>query len=182
MKIIELKENEPLEVIKVTKRITLPACFYKDDETKTKEFEKVKMRIFTDGEIAKETKETFHNINECYIGRTKYQGAVDTLRTKNLYFKNHSFVIVYLIAEEYMTIGNVAGCFDVIKDISIYLENKKDKKALKSAKRIIKEIANLNKGIDYSSLLGMFFSESKKSVEFETEEISKNVYSLKKTK
>lgn len=171
MKIIELKENEPLEVIKVTKRITLPACFYKDDETKTKEFEKVKMRIFTDGEIAKETKETFHNINECYIGRTK-----------NLYFKNHSFVIVYLIAEEYMTIGNVAGCFDVIKDISIYLENKKDKKALKSAKRIIKEIANLNKGIDYSSLLGMFVSESKKSVEFETEEISKNVYSLKKTK
>lgn len=171
MKIIELKENEPLEVIKVTKRITLPACFYKDDETKTKEFEKVKMRIFTDGEIAKETKETFHNINECYIGRTK-----------NLYFKNHSFVIVYLIAEEYMTIGNVAGCFDVIKDISIYLENKKDKKALKSAKRIIKEIANLNKGIDYSSLLGMLVSESKKSVEFETEEISKNVYSLKKTK
>lgn len=171
MKIIELKENEPLEVIKVTKRITLPACFYKDDETKTKEFEKVKMRIFTDGEIAKETKETFHNINECYIGRTK-----------NLYFKNHSFVIVYLIAEEYMTIGNVAGCFDVIKDISIYLENKKDKKALKSAKRIIKEIANLNKGIDYSSLLGMLVSESKKSVEFETEEITKNVYSLKKTK
>lgn len=171
MKIIELKENEPLEVIKVTKRITLPACFYKDDETKTKEFEKVKMRIFTDGEIAKETKETFHNINECYIGRTK-----------NLYFKNHSFVIVYLIAEEYMTIGNVAGCFDVIKDISIYLENKKDKKALKSAKRIIKEIANLNKGIDYSSLLGMLVYESKKSVEFETEEISKNVYSLKKTK
>lgn len=171
MKIIELKENEPLEVIKVTKRITLPACFYKDVETKTKEFEKVKMRIFTDGEIAKETKETFHNINECYIGRTK-----------NLYFKNHSFVIVYLIAEEYMTIGNVAGCFDVIKDISIYLENKKDKKALKSAKRIIKEIANLNKGIDYSSLLGMLVSESKKSVEFETEEISKNVYSLKKTK
>lgn len=171
MKIIELKENEPLEVIKVTKRITLPACFYKDDETKTKDFEKVKMRIFTDGEIAKETKETFHNINECYIGRTK-----------NLYFKNHSFVIVYLIAEEYMTIGNVAGCFDVIKDISIYLENKKDKKALKSAKRIIKEIANLNKGIDYSSLLGMLVSESKKSVEFETEEISKNVYSLKKTK
>ena len=171
MMIIELKENEPLEVIKVTKRITLPACFYKDDETKTKDFEKVKMRIFTDGEIAKETKETFHNINECYIGRTK-----------NLYFKNHSFVIVYLIAEEYMTIGNVAGCFDVIKDISIYLENKKDKKALKSAKIIIKEIANLNKGIDYSSLLGMLVSESKKSVEFETEEISKNVYSLKKTK
>ena len=171
MKIIELKENEPLEVIKVTKRITLPACFYKDDETKTKDFEKVKMRIFTDGEIAKETKETFHNINECYIGRTK-----------NLYFKNHSFVIVYLIAEEYMTIGNVAGLFDVIKDISIYLENKKDKKALKDAKRIIKEIANLNKGIDYSSLLGMLASESKKSVEFETEEISKNVYSLKKTK
>lgn len=136
----------------------MPACFYSGDDTKTKE--------------------TFHNINECYIGRTKYQGAVDTLRTKNLYFKNHSFVIVYLIAEECMTIGRGEGLFDVIKDISI----KKDKKALKSAKRIIKEIANLNKGIDYSSILGMFVSESKKSVEFETEEISKNVYSLKKTK
>lgn len=81
-----------------------------------------------------------------------------------------------------MTVGNIYGQFKVIKDVSIYLENPKDKKSLKCAKRAIREIENHNNGIDYSSIFGMLCSQGKEFQKFYREEISKNIYSLKKKK
>ena len=181
MKFKELKEHEPLEVVEVTKHMVIPDFpGTKSLNRKVFEDKKIQMRIFTDGEIAEESEETTKSIDEYYIGKRKYQLAVDTLKTKNLYFKNHSYVITYLIAKEFRTVGSVSGWFDVVEDVSIYLKNPKDKTALKSAKGVIREIENHNKSVDYSSLFGMLFSQGKESPKFEPEEISKNVYSLKK--
>lgn len=165
MKFIELKEHEPLEIIEATNSFGT---------------ELIQMRIFTDGEIEKEGKETTQPIKEYYIGKKKYQYSLNTLKSKNIYFKNHSYVITYLIASEFRDLGNICGWFDVIKDISIYLKNPKDKKALKCAKQAIKEIANHNSSVDSSSLYAMAFSQGKGLQKFETEIISKNVYSLKR--
>ena len=185
MKFTELKEQEPLEVIEVTKLIMFPefpnpTTGKIDRKTETVENKRIQMRIFTDGEIAKESEETTQKIKEYYIGKRKYQYDVDILKTKNIYFKNHSYVITYLIANELMTVGNVRGWFDVVKEVSIYLQNPKDKKALKCAKQAIREIANHNNSVDHSSLFGMLFPQEKELQKFETEKISKNVYSLKK--
>ena len=185
MKFTELKEQEPLEVVEATKHMVIPKVPNPttgkiDMKPRSVENKKIQMIIFTDGEIAKESEEVTQNIDEFYIGKRKYQYDVDTLKTKNIYFKNHSYVITYLIANEFMTVGNVHGWFDVIKEVSIYLQNSKDKKALKSAKKAIREIANHNNNVDYSSLFGMLFSKGKEFQKFETEKISKNVYSLKK--
>ena len=62
------------------------------------------------------------------------------------------------------------------------IENKKDIKALREAKKVIKEINNLNSHTNYSSLFGMILSQPTKSERFETKEISKNIYTLKRTK
>lgn len=186
MKFTELKENEPLEVIEITNHIVFPrfpnpTTGKRDiDSDIVSEDKRIQMRIFTDGEIEKESEETSQNIDEYYIGKKKYQYDVDTLKTKKVYFKNHSYVITYLIANEFMTIGNARGWFDVVKEVSIYLKNPKDKKALKCAKQAIREIENHNNSVDYSSLFGMLFSQGKGLQKFETEKISKNVYSLKK--
>lgn len=75
---------------------------------------------------------------------------------------------------------NVKGWFDVVKDISIYLENPKDKEALKTAKRLIKEIQNRSNSVDYSSLFTMLGSRNQKSENFEIINKSDNVYLLKK--
>lgn len=183
MKIRELKENEPLKVIEVTKQYHYPSFIARGPkDSDTFEEKRIKMKVFTDGEIEKQTEETSQNINEYYIGKKKYNYDVDVLKTKNIYFKNYSYVITYLLAKEFMVKGSVAGWFDVIKDVSIHIENKKDKKALKEAKRVIKEINNLNSHTDYSSLFGMILSQPTKSEKFETEEISRNVYTLKRTK
>lgn len=181
MKIRELKENESLEVIEVTMKPNNTDIFDSVlSDSDTGEYSRIKMRILTDGEIERQTEEISQDINEFYIGKSKYQMTVDTLETKNIYFKNHSYVITYLLAKEFMVKGSVRGWFDIIKDVSIHIENKKDIKALREAKKVIKEINNLNSHTDYSSLFGMILSQPTKSERFETKEISKNIYTLKK--
>ena len=108
--------------------------------------------------------------------------TVDTLKTKNIYFKNHSYVITYLLTKEFMVKDNVGGWFDVIKDVSIHIENKKDIKALREAKKIIKEINSHNLHIVYKSLFAMILSQADNSTWLDINEISKNVYTLKRIK
>ena len=178
MKIRELKENEPLKVIEVTKHLTVPTSPGKgNDETKVIEDKRIKTIIITDGEIEKQTEETSQSIDEFYIGKSKYQMTVDKLETKNIYFKNHSYVITYLLAKEFMVKGHVRGWFDVIKDVSIYLENGKDKKALREAKRFIKQINECNDYTNYLSSWGLQLPQDEG-----LEKISKNAYTLKRTK
>ncbi len=170
MKIRELKENEPLKVIEVTKNFPAwqnPSNGKIDKEAKGFEDKRIKTIIITDGEIEKQTEETTQDINEFYIGKSKYHMTVDTLETKNIYFKNYSYVITYLLAKEFRANkGNGGGWYDIIKDVSIHIENKKDIKALREAKRIIKEI---NSYTDNSPWLDI-------------NEISKNIYTLKRIK
>lgn len=180
MKIRELKENEPLKVTRVTYHFPAwpdPSTGKVDRDAKPIEDERIKTIIFTDGEIEKQTEETFQSIDEFYIGKSKYHMTVDTLETKNIYFKNHSYVITYLLAKEFMIKGHVRGWFDVIKDVSIHLENKNDKKSLREAKRFIKQINECNDYTNYLSSWGLQLPEYE-----ELEKISKNAYTLKRTK
>lgn len=183
MEFIELKEHESLEFVEVTKRMSVPSFLNpstgkRNIESDTFEDKRIQMQVFTDGEIEKESEQLIQNIEEYYIGETKYQYDVDTLKSKKIYFKNHSYVITYLIAKEFITKGNISGWFYVVKDVSIYLKDLKDKKALRSAKKAIKDIEKRNNSADYTSIFAMLFSEEKEKIE--TENISTNVYRLKK--
>lgn len=183
MKFKELRENESLKIIEVSIHIKKPTLYYEVNKNPgTVELKQIQMRVFTDGEIEKESEEISQNIEEYYIGKRKYRYAVDTLKTKNIYLKNYSYVITYLITKEFLTAGNIKGWHNVVKDISIYLQNPKDKKALKSAKQAIKTIENHNKIVAHSSLFGMLFSKDKGLEKFETKKISENIYSLRKTR
>lgn len=180
MKIRELKENEPLKVTRVTYHFPAwpnPSTGKLDKDAKPIEDERIKTIIFTDGEIEKQTEEASQSIDEYYIGKSKYHMTVDTLETKNIYFKNHSYVITYLLAKEFRAIHNGGGWYDVIKDVSIHLENKNDKKALREAKKFIKQINECNDYTNYLSIWGLQLPEYE-----ELEKISKNAYTLKRTK
>lgn len=177
MKIRELKENEPLKVTRVTYHFPAwpdPSTGKVDKDAKPIEDERIKTIIFTDGEIEKQTEEASQSIDEYYIGKSKYHMTVDTLETKNIYFKNHSYVVTYLLAKEFRAIHNGGGWFDVIKDVSIHLENKNDKKALREAKRFIKQINECN---NYLSIWRLQLPADEG-----LEKISKNAYTLKRTK
>ena len=181
IKINELSLNEPLKVEEATCHIEFIAFLDPKPRlnqnqkagTEIKEFKRIQTKIFTDGEILKLGGEKIEEIDEYYIGKKKYQYDVDTLKTKEIYFKNYSYIITYLLANEPMQVGSIHGWFDVIKNISIYL---------KDAKKVIEAIRNCNNNVNYNSLLGMLFSQQKENSRYEYEKMIDNVYSLKKSK
>lgn len=183
MKIVELRENDPLEVIRVSKHTTyiIPEPVVDGIEPEmTVENVPIEMMVFTDGVIERECDEKSTPIDEYYIGKKKFEYDVDTLETKNVYFKDFSFIISYLIGQELCTVGNVKGWFSVVKELKIYVKNSKDKRALKNAKRAIKAIKNYNNSVNYSSLFTMMLSQGRELQEIEIEEISDNIYTLKR--
>lgn len=165
IKIQELKKEEPLKLIRVSNQV-FP--------------DRIKTRIFTDGEIENESKITSININNYYIKGKKYRYGINKLHTKNIFLKNYSYVISYTIAQEWRNFGNACGWFNFVKDVSIYLKDLNDKEALKNAKHVIKELQGYNKHVNYTSPLIMFFSYGNGLETFETKRVSSNVYTLKK--
>ena len=182
VKIVELRESEPLEVIRVSKHTTyiLPEP---EDGIGTEDTVKdvpIEMMVFKDGVIERECDEKCTRIDEYYIGKNKFEYDVDTLESKKVYFKDFSFIISYLIGQELCTAGSVKGWFSVVKELKIYVKNSKDKRALKNAKRAIKAIKNYNNSVNYSSVFTMMLSQGRELQEIEIEEISDNVYTLKR--
>ena len=175
------KSNNKAKVTRHETEYILPSPGKSNNKIKTItiELDQIETIIITDGEIEKRTEEVSQNINAYYFGKTKYQNDVDTLKVQNIYFKNHSYVITYLLAKEWiwMPNGHIEGLFDVIKDVSIYLENVKDKKALREAKRVIKRIYNYSNPDNYLSIWELLFKQYEG-----LEEISSDVYTLKKRK
>ena len=190
MKIQELKEDSPLQVVEVIHHEEV------SPELPIIEHKMVQTIVFTDGEIEMVSDETEENIEDYYINDEWYHYNVDTLKTKNLYFKNYSYIITYLIAREWATAGRATGYFDVIKDIAIYLENSKDKKALKNAKKTILKVQHKDsqalkrvqngvlkfpKNTSITSLLEKDISPLM-TEQGKNQKVSNNVYSLKRIK
>lgn len=183
MKIRKLKENEPLEVIEVTMKSDNTDIFDSVlSDFDTVEYSRIKMRILTDGEIERQTEETSQDINEFYIGKNKYQFDVNTLKTKKLYFKNYSYIIAYLVSTEYRQFGTIPRKFDIVNDVSIYLKNEKDKNALICAKQMIKDFVISNNSSDNFHLFATALSQTDGLERLDINEISKNIYTLKRTK
>lgn len=75
-------------------------------------------------------------------------------------------------------VGNISGWFFVIKDITIYLKDLNDKKALKNAKQVIKDLYKLNSQQDYSSILTTINNQISGLSHFEIDNVNKNVLTL----
>ena len=182
----ELKENEPFKMVEVSyhdEDYAYPINPFEDLPPKiVNEEDMIQMRVFTDGEIKNETDIVQEPIEDYYIGDEKYKYDVDTLKTKDIYLDNYSYILVFTIAEEFLTLGRLKGWFKVVKDTTIYLKDRKDKKALKNAKKAVGEINRHNRSVDYSSIFSMINTQGMPLNNYDTKRISNNVYCLKKIK
>ena len=178
MKKLEFKEDGSLELIEVSLRRKIPKIL-SCPET---EFDDVKIetKIYTDGEVIKIGESEIENIDAFFINGKKYTHQVDKLKRTRVYLKDYSYAVVYTLGKEYMTVGNIHGRFKVIKNIEIYLKNKKDLTALRKARKTIQMVAEYNNSIDYSSIFSMLFSkkENPKKIEYQRE--LPDIYTLKK--
>ena len=101
----------------------------------------------------------------------------DFLRTTNLYLKNYTYAIVLTTNLESFDNGKVAGIINCIKNISIYLRNLNDKEALKTAKKVIKQIRQANSEYKDFSMNSLLREDNN---DFLFDVLDENVYSVKK--
>ena len=72
------------------------------------------------------------------------------------------------------------GMFDVVKKVSIYLKDKKDKEAIEKVKEVIQINSNNSRRIDTSSVFSLAMSTAVEKTESCGEEVSKGIYLVKK--
>ena len=149
-------------------------------DRKEHDIPKIETKIYTDGEIVEVEEAQVEPITEYYIGNKKYTNNLSKKKTTKLHLRNHTYAVVYTLAEEFLTVGNIAGFFKVVKEVKVYVHNKKDTKALRKAKITMKMIADRNRSVDYSSLFTMLFKRNEEPKRMEYEEIKDNIYVLKK--
>ena len=155
----ELDSTESLELLEVVKHLKVPNAPGKTGNNKIIEHIIGQTVMYTDGIIADISDKSVKDIEEYYIGETKYED-VDTLKTRKVLLKNYTYVVVYTIVNEKRTIGNVSGYFDIIKNVTIYLKDINDVVALKNARDLIESIQVIGKKIDYSSLTNFVLSSN----------------------
>lgn len=141
MEIYELKDGTPVRQIQKAHKYKVNVF--------EREIENIiyDTKIITDGLIESKS-----------VQDEKYDdfSRIDILRTTNLYLKNYTYAIVLTTNLELFDNGKVAGIINCIKNISIYLRNLNDKEALKTAKKVIKQIRQANseyKDFSMNSLL-----------------------------
>jgi len=150
----------------------------KDNEKKYVCGLRVSTKLYTDGEIIEIHEEEPQNINEYFINGRKYDRSVDTLVKKQVHIKNARYILKVVVAEDVFHGQYFTGLFDIIKSTEIFLNDKKDKEALKNAR---KSIRSMSKSIDNcKSVLETFLPQKDITVSYER--INNNVYKLIKEK
>ena len=177
----KLFENEgKIELTEISTTIRIPSFFGEQVDPKQIDEPVVKTRVFTDGVVVKEDEPKTEEIKECFINGKKYTHKVDKKTTRTIYLKDYTYAIVYTIAREYMTVGNIHGNFFVTKDAEVYLKNRKDISALRKARKAMKRIEEGNNSVNYNSLFTMMLTSNQNKRNLEFEQIKDNIYTLKK--
>ena len=175
MKIKILKEGEPLVIKEARDTLERPLLDPNNIwESMCNSKVRIYTQIYTDGEIDNDVKIEGRNTKEqCYdyyfTNGTKYEQPIDTLLTKEVYFKNYNYIITYLVAVDWETEGEYKN-YIVHKEVerTIYIKDPTDRKALYEARRILRL---------RDEPVCFWYNE-----EYKQEEISKNVYHLVKKK
>ena len=160
MKIYELKDGCQLKLIQKIHKLEI---FGQDVEDISYD-----IKIITDGFI-----DSNNDISEIY----DYYSKDDIVRTTNLYLKNYTYAIVLTIGREAFYNGKVGGIVDCIKNITLYLRNLNDKEALKTAKKVIKQIRQANSEYKDFSMNSLLREDNN---DFIFDVLDENIYSAKK--
>ena len=99
----------------------------------------IRTKILTDGKIKSVTDSDSKEFN---LPKDLESIAI-FLESKDLELINHNYVIKVLTQVECRNLNNREALFEVIKDIEVYIKNKKDKEALRNIKKTLNLIYGL---------------------------------------
>ena len=142
MKYKLIKETDKIKLIKA-KDIVCYAGFgepVKKDESQVPvsdvnvERDIIKTKIFTDGQIKEITP---IEASLSYLPKKLSNIRFDEIESSELELSNHTYVIRVLTALEVLKLRKAAGLFEIIKEVEIYLKDKKDKDAINAVKKTL---------------------------------------------
>ena len=135
MKDKTINDQQNLKVFKGIKHFYFNGS---SNDNNSRDVTKFKQLVFADGLIEKVDESRIENINKARIANIVFKN-IDTLEIKDLSLKGHNFVIVVTVSEEKRLYPPYSKYF-LIRDISYYLTDKKNKDALKTVRKICKEM------------------------------------------
>lgn len=168
--------NGTIDLVEVSETRMIPP-FGNRDEVCTFDDVKVETILYTDGIIENIDEPEVTSINEYFIDGQKYMHKVDKLKRRTVHLKDYSYAVVYTIGQEFVRLENIAGHFKVTKSTSIYLKDKKDRIALRKAKKTMDMVSNNLRSINTTSLLSYVLSQPKQIIEYDRQD---NIYTLKR--
>lgn len=136
----------------------------------------IKTRIYTDGEI-KGIKQL--PSSELELPKNLKVIELDEVELSELELEKHKFVIRILTALEFQKRGTVCGWFDVIKDVDIYLRDKKDKDSIRKVKKTLELVCS---NYEYTSIFDLLFSKKQAQMSVLYNQEKEGIYQLVKTK
>ena len=177
MKRNELKENEPIKV---------PYGSFKGGyELNDGTFRKVNesryyMTIYTDGTILSKGEPIQASKEDLELLIKEYNTDMNYLETTDLVLKDYSYVVTFTTVRKWAKVGHIYGWFSFLVGTNIYMKNPKDRKSLKVIKKLLLDIDENNRSVNYSSVWSYTFGKRIGLQHFESTEILDNVYSLKR--
>lgn len=189
MEVTILKDGEPLVIKKATFTYEVPRFDLSEEKIYSTDA-RIRTIVYTDGEIDYDYKDSNPDkVEKChdfyFSNGERYDHGIDTVITKNLFLKDYTYAITYVIAEEWTRRGRICGWFSIIKEKNIYLKDKKDRKVLRVVKKAMNDISNQNSRIDYSSVFGNLMSSlsAKRGLDhFDEEDLERGIHRLIKTR
>ena len=138
--------------------------------------DRINTMIYTDGELIETTLSDPETINEYFIGKVKYEYPVDTLHKKKVVIKNARYILAVTVANRTVRVGkNGFGWLKVIENTEIFLNNKKDKEALKNAKETIIAVSSHPR-----TVLEATFGRNNNMFDLKYESVGNKIYQLKR--
>lgn len=136
----------------------------------------IKTKIFTDGEI-----KTIKQLPSCEFELPKNIQVMklDKIELSELELMDYKFIIKILTALEFQKRGKVCGWFDVVKDVEVYLRDKKDKDSIRKVKKTLELVCS---NYEYTSIFEILFSNKQSQMSVLYNEESEGIYQLVKTK
>lgn len=136
----------------------------------------IKTKIFTDGKI--KGIETLTN-SKLELPKNMKTIELDKVEVNELELTDHKFIIKILTALEFQKRGKVFGWFDVIKDVEVYLRDRKDKDSIKKIKKTLELVCSNQ---EYTSIFEFLFSKNQTQTSVIYNQEKEGIYQLVKTK
>lgn len=150
---LSIISSNVIDLTSVYEKLRVPSLF-NDTEEKFINYNIIKQVIYTDASSYDVIGKSNQSIDRYTLNDKIYKAHNKV--TSSIKLNDYTYAIIYTIAKEHTRINNIGGYFDIVKNIEVNLSNPKDRKTLKSVKKVVQN--NLMNNVNLTSVWNLTLS------------------------